>query len=441
MKVRNLQDVFTYLLSFTNLEQNSNLFNPRNYRLDRMHSLLEHFGNPHNAFLVLHVAGTKGKGSTAAFLASVLTAAGFRTGLYTSPHVSSFLERISVLEILPDEKLLVRLTNQIKQMLEQHQTLPAYDSPTTFELLTLLGFLYFRETHCRYAVLETGIGGRLDATNVVDPVLCLITPVELEHTDILGETLEEIAREKGGIIKPGVPVFSALQEPRAKEIFSNISRKRGSEIIFLDEALESLDAHCSTTHTELFLKIKGQTPRRFRLALLGDFQAENAALAYLALKTYFDFPDSDFEQGFWKTVIPGRMEVISRNPYVVLDGAHTPRSILRVLKVFQNLFGSRGVLLFGSITGKKILEMAEILAPAFGRIIITTPGGFKLSNPEETYKIFKSRNPGTRLIKSPQEALREALDLTDGIAPLLATGSFYLLGEIRDFWIKGERRS
>ncbi len=442
MSIDTLQDVFSYMVSFTNLEKSASLFDARSYRLDRMHSLLAYFDNPHENFRVLHVAGTKGKGSTASFLASVLCSAGYRTGLYTSPHVTSYLERISVLNHPPEDKLFIRLGKRIEEMVMQYRDdpLPAHDQPTTFELLTLLAFLYFKETGCHYAVIETGIGGRLDATNVVKPELCLITPVELEHTDILGNTMEQIAREKGGIIKAKVPVFSGFQDQCVKEVFRKISLDRGSSILFLDEELDFLNADCSANGTLMHFSLRGGQAKRIRLSMLGKFQAENAALAYLALSRCFEIPEDIIQKGFRETFIPGRMEVIRREPYIVIDGAHTPRSIQHSLYAFQELFGSEGVLLFASVSGKKTEEMADILAPAFHRIIITTPGDFKESDPDETYSIFHSKNPKTLLIRQPPEAFNKALYITKGKLPLLVTGSFYLIGEIKQICLNNAKQ-
>ncbi len=438
MEIHTLADVFAYIESQTNLEKAPYLFTERNYRLDRMYALLKHFGNPQDSCRVLHVAGTKGKGSTSVFLASALNQAGFRTGLYTSPHVSSYLERISVCGLEAEKELFIRLGRQIREavLLLTDKIFPGSVPPTTFELLTLLAFLYFKETNCNFAVIETGIGGRLDATNVVKPELCLITPVELEHTELLGDTLEAIAREKGGIIKPGVPVFSAHQASPAGEILRKIAGEKESEILFLDEEAEYLSAECSTAGTLLRLQFKGETLKSFRLSLVGAFQAENAALAYLALSHTLKLPDRAYRKGFLKAFLPGRMEVIGKNPYLVIDSAHTSHSVQRVLTTFQSLFSSEGILIFGVVAGKKIREMSEILAPAFPQIIITTPGTFKESDPEEVYKIFKSLNPETTFAKEPSEALRQAFRLSEEEKPILVTGSFYLAGIIRGLRLK-----
>ncbi len=199
------QEVFSWVESFTNLERGNLPFDKRTYRLDRMRRLLAMFDDPDAELAAIHVAGTKGKGSTAALIASVLHAAGHRTGLYMSPHVNSPFERLTLAGEAPRAGLLVRLGGEVKTALDAlpAEGMPGYFAPTTFELYTLLAFLYFRDAGCEYAVIEVGIGGRLDATNVIIPRASVITPLDLEHTDVLGDTLEKIAEEKAGIIKPG----------------------------------------------------------------------------------------------------------------------------------------------------------------------------------------------------------------------------------------------
>src|SRR5208337_599819 len=243
-ELRTPQDVFSWAESFTNLERGSYPPDKRVYRLDRMHRLLEMFDDPQARLRIIHVAGTKGKGSTSALLASVLHAAGIRTGLYTSPHVESYFERIAIAGEPREPELLVRVGGEVKAVIDRlpPKEFPGHYGPTTFELLTLLAFLYFRESGCTEAVVETGIGGRLDATNVVRSEASVITPLDLEHTEILGDTLEKIAMEKAGIIKPGAPCFVALQPPQVKEVIRQVCRERGSAPAFLDEETSVLTA-------------------------------------------------------------------------------------------------------------------------------------------------------------------------------------------------------
>jgi dihydrofolate synthase/folylpolyglutamate synthase len=472
MGFTSIEEVFRYIESFTNLERSGSLFGPRTYRLDRMQILLESFGRPQLAYRTLHIAGTKGKGSTACLAAWALHEAGRRTGLYTSPHVVSYLERMEVLGEEQNLPLLLRLAGEVRAAVQglPPQVVENFGGPNTFELLTLLGFLYFREMACTDVVVEVGIGGRLDATNLVAPVACLITPIELEHTDVLGPTLEAIATEKAGIIKPGVPVFSAAQAAEVRPVLRRVAAARGSEILFLDEELESLDTTLGRAETRLRLHLRGEAPVRYTLRLLGDYQAENAALAHLALRRALDLPGEALSRGFARATLPGRLERIGSQPPVLLDGAHTPRSVERLAESFRRLYlgpeGSpgRGVLLFAAAAGKRIEAMAGILAPMFPDIVITTPGSFRESEPRRVFEAFLALNPATILEVNPGRALELALDRAGGEPteragqigghrpphrgkglhrggqarppgrawrPVLVTGSFYLVGEIR----------
>ena len=410
----------------------------REQRLPRMRLFLEELGNPHHRYKIFHVAGTKGKGSTAAFLASILESAGYRTGLYSSPHVSDPAERIAVRDSggtkVPDADVLEQLARQVAQLAESlPQRSQRWKFPISmFELLTLFALLYFREAGCEYVVLETGIGGRYDATNVVRPLASVLTSVDFDHTEILGETLEEIAHEKSGIIKTGIPVFCGKQRAEVKKVFLEAGRSQRTSVNFLDESLENFTSQVSRGGTELSLKFVGKTTRRCRLRLLGDFQADNAALAYLTItKTLPELQEDVIEHGLHKTFLPGRMELIPVKPPIVLDGAHTPLSVRAVLHSFKNIFPQKGVLLFGSVVGKKPEEMARILAPAFREIIISTPGSFKHSDPEAVYEIFQKYHPAVLLEKAPPKALQQARALADGDVPILVTGSFFLVAEIR----------
>lgn len=410
----------------------------RTYRLERMRFLLKQFDDPHLAYKTFHIAGTKGKGSTSAFLASILDAAGYTTGLYTSPHVSDPIERISVSMSPPDDRLTVDLVNRITDMVESLPSgaLPGSFQITAFELMTLLAFLYFRETACEYAVIETGIGGRFDATNIIQPTACLLTPVHLEHTELLGNTLESIAKEKSGIIKPGVPVFCSSQAPEVKEIFRKVSSSQESVIRFLDEETEMSSVTTGSEGTLFTLTLKGMEEHTFKLRLLGEFQAENAALAYLAVRNLFpQLGNTIIANGLEKAFLPGRMELIRITPPIILDGAHTPPAMQQLWSSFKKIFPEQGVLIFGAISGKNIEEMAKILAPGFGTVIISTPGTFKESDPEATFSIFRKFHSNTILEKNPSDALQKALKVSQKTLPILVTGSFFMIAEIRKFFL------
>ncbi len=440
MAFKTTAEVFRYIESFTNLERSGSLFSARTYRLDRMRLLLDSFDNPQLKYRTVHIAGTKGKGSTATLLAYSLQAAGLRTGLYTSPHVTGYLERMQVIGEEAEVPILLGLAERIRSCVDNlpEPLLLSAGPPSTFELLTLLAFCYFHETGCRFAVVETGIGGRLDATNLVAPELCLITPIELEHTDVLGDTLQAVAGEKAGIFKPGTPVFSSPQQPEVEAVLQDAADRKGCPIVFLDRELRFFQARSSPAGTELRFRLRDQGEVRYHLELIGDFQGENAALVHLAARKLVLSPEA-LRKGFARACLPGRLEVVRTAPPLVLDGAHTPRSVQRVLETFNRLFGRRGVLLFAAAAGKKTAEMAEVLAPAFRTIVVTTPGSFRESNAAEVHRQFQQRNPGAVLVADTAKALSKALSLAGDSRPLLITGSFYLVGEVRPILLGGGR--
>ena len=431
--VHTVKEAFLYLESFTNLEKGRIPETKRDFRLDRMRLFLDRLNYPHLSFKTIHIAGTKGKGSTGAMMGSVLEEAGFKTGVYSSPHVSSYLERIRISNGPPSDESIVRGVNNLTRwIVEPLQRLPGEFPPTTFELLTLLAFLLFREQDCTFAVIETGIGGRLDATNIVRPVACLITPLDLEHTHLLGKTIESIAYEKGGIIKRGVPVFCSHQKTVALDVFHSIGRARGAPIFSLDEELEQLDCVLERSGMDCEVKLRNRTPLTFRLALNGLFQAENAALASLALVHLLPFiPIPALERGMRKTSLPGRLEIIDGTPPIILDGAHTPLAAERLMESYRKLFPERGILIFGSVIGKNPADMAGHLVPYFDAVIISTPGSFKESEPDTLYEMFKKLHGNTQLELLPHKALEKAMKLSGGKKPILVTGSFYMISEIR----------
>jgi len=254
---------------------------------------------------------------------------------------------------------------------------------------------------------------------------------------VLGGTLAKIAAEKAGIIKPGVPAFIGLQPPAAEEVFRGAARERGSRAMFLAEEMTGHVVSLSAGGTHLHLELRGRPAVDFHLSMLGEFQAENAALACLALaEIHPEITPAQFEEGFRQARLPGRMELFGGDPPLVLDGAHTPLAVRRLAESFAGIFVKPGrprgaVLLFGSVAGKNPLAMAEVLAPRFESIVVSTPGTFKASDPAEVAEIFRGLNPRTQLVPDPEAALARVRELSGGTLPVLVTGSFYMVAEIR----------
>ncbi len=463
MGIDSAENGFRYLESFTNLEKKTSLFE-REYRLDRVKFLFEKFGSPHRGINLIHVAGSKGKGSTAAFAASILSCAGFRTGVYASPHLLTYRERITLSgEFFPDEAYAENI-EKIRDFLEKTE-IPFDSPPTTFELLTLLAFITFRSERCSWAVIETGIGGRLDATNIITPFCSVITPIEFEHQDILGMTIEEIASEKGGIIKNGIPSVSADQREAVLDVLKKKAESVSSDFTCLKDCALIKDISLSEKGTSFRLEINdfsggkdsplpAKTGYSLVTSLPGSFQAENASLAVIAVRKALEkcalFPgDSEFAESVLNGVagasIPGRIEYFppsfagpeasGERPAVIIDSSHTPVSVQKLVDTI-NAFDRKGkkVLLFGSVEGKDYKKMIDVLLTGgFSEIIVSTPGSFKKSNPEMIYNYLK---PAAKQIQAvslelePAKAFSKALKNagTDGL--VVVTGSFYMAGEI-----------
>ena len=443
-----VEELFAYFGSFVNFEQKQKQ-TIREYRLDRMRQLLEFFGNPQQQLKVIHIAGSKGKGSTALYIASGLEALGYTSGLYSSPHISNYRERITQAGRFFDSELYLNVGLRIKAALPifNQTVLSGESEPTAFELFTLYAFLLFVEAGCSYAVIETGIGGRLDATNVVTPQASVITSIELEHTDILGSTLEQIAAEKAGIIKPGAPVFVSRQKQNVLDVIRSRAEQVDSRLYYFPDYPAEFAAGVDARGTHLYLRwradgrVKAQDAPQptavieLDLAMQGEVQAENAALALTVLRELLPerCASSQFEamlHAVASASLPGRMELRSQNPPILLDGAHTPISVRRSIATFQRIYGTDGVCIFGSVEGKDTAGMAAAVADAFSDIIISRPGTFKANSPEEVAKIFRTAAPKAELHIEAEDALRRALALADG-RPILVTGSFYMVAEIR----------
>lgn len=434
-----VDQAFSYIESFTNLEKKP-VTSMRPYRLDRMKALLELFGNPQNQIKTVHISGSKGKGSTGVYIASALKESGLVTGLYTSPHVSSYKERITIAGQEIEDEIIVSQAEIIRRRVSalDASLLPGQSDPTTFELLTLLAYLVFVVVGCQWAVIETGIGGRLDATNVLLPNATVHTLVELEHTEILGNTVAEIAFEKAGIMKPGIPAFCGHQKQEAEEVFANRARQIGAPITFVREKVRSMETFEDGSATRVDLSFDTGESASLTPGMMGAFQVENAVLAYLVADHILrrngvsdDVRRQALRNGITKGRLPGRMELLRTDPPIMLDAAHTPSSVQRLLESYTRIYPDPALLIFGSVLGKNPGAMAKILAPAFKSVIISTPGTFKQSDPEAVYREFRALNDCTELILDPEFAFRRALAVSENRIPILVAGSFYMIGEIR----------
>jgi dihydrofolate synthase/folylpolyglutamate synthase len=367
------QTAVDYVLSFADYERLSR--SAVVFDLARIEALLARAGNPHLAAKSVHVAGTKGKGSTSAMIASVLTASGYRTGLYTSPHLHTIRERVKVDGASISEGDFAALVAELRPHVEAINNQSSPEELTTFEVLTALAFSLFQKEGLDFQVLETGLGGRLDATNVVLPQVCVITSISLDHTEVLGDTIARIAAEKAGIIKPGTKVVCAPQDSEALEVVEQACRKRGATLIKVgrDITWRKLAGSDSGQSFELH-----GTKGAYRLAtpLLGDHQLENAAVAVGALEVLADqgisIPSDGMAAGLAQVDWPGRLQVLQRSPLVVVDGAHNAYSVRKLKEALQGCFDFDGaILIVGASRDKNVSGIVAELAQTSASVIVT----------------------------------------------------------------------
>jgi dihydrofolate synthase / folylpolyglutamate synthase len=427
----------------------------RAFRLDRMRTLLEKLGNPQDSLPIVHVAGTKGKGSTAAMLAAVLSAAGYRTGLFTSPHLEKVEERIA-LDGQPiseaDFTALVETVRPVVEQIDREAAGGAFEElgPTYFEILTAMAFLHFRQRHATAVVLEVGLGGRLDSTNVCLPRVSVITSISLDHTAQLGNTLAEIAREKAGIIKPGVPVVSGVTEVEPRDEIRRMAAERGSPLIEIENdfrysylpprSLESGPNRGTIEFVSSSPSLHEDRARshRYELSLLGRHQAQNAALAVassLELRRQgWSISNDALQRGLAGTKIPARVEVVSRQPTVVLDSAHNPASIAALIAALDESFSAQTRhLVFAATKDKDNRGMMELLLAAFDEIYLTHyTTNPRFVPPEELATIaVELTGKSPPIFSTPADAWAAARKAASADDLICVAGSFFLAGEMR----------
>jgi len=370
-----IQQALDYIYSFVDYEKEPRPRDAVHYDLRRMDELLARLGNPQRHARTVHIAGTKGKGSVAAMIASALTASGYTTGLYTSPHLHIFNERIRVDDKLISDQELVTLVEQLKPEVEAVNKKATYGRLTTFELITALGFAYFKLKGADFQVIEVGLGGRLDATNIVQPDVCAITSISLDHTEVLGNTLTAIATEKAGIIKPGSVVVVSPQVDEVAKVIEETCRVCGAKLVRVgrDVTWQSLGFDAS----QQSLKVQSRLGSyELSIPLLGQYQLENAVTAVATLEVLaekgFHVSRQNITDGLAQVRWPGRLQVLSRHPLVVVDGAHNPYSAGKLRQALeQYLDFDKAILIFGVSSDKDIAGIISELVPLFARVIVT----------------------------------------------------------------------
>ncbi|MGH7740148.1 MAG: bifunctional folylpolyglutamate synthase/dihydrofolate synthase [bacterium] len=401
------------------------------FGLGTMRALLQELGNPQLSARMAHVAGSNGKGSTCAFLASCLKQAGFRVGLYTSPHLSDIRERFRINGTWIDLPSFNRWSRRVLSACGQVQRRLGH-SPTHFEALTALAFLWFREQKTDWVVLETGLGGRLDATNVIPtPDLALITPVGLEHQDILGKSLSKIAWEKAGILKAGGLAATFQKHREALSVIQRAAKARGT-------LLWSAGKEFHFTRTKKGFTWEGPgLSREFHLPRMAEYQAANAALAVAGLQlaqskgVFLESPE--MEAALQNSRWPGRMEEISGKPLIVIDGAHNPEAVLGLTRSLSARYpGRRWIVLNGFLADKDFQTCARLLAPFAAFSVSTEPANARAAKAESVFKAWEKAGVSGLAVSDWKKALWVARQKAGRTAGLLMTGSLYLLGDCRE---------
>jgi len=419
-----------YLYSFVDysLKHSSELARA-DFNLDRVFALMEEIGNPQEQYPIIHVAGTKGKGSVCALCASALQAAGYKTGLYTSPHLLDYVERIQVNGEPISHEQMIELVEEMKPAVARIPKL------TTFEITTALGFLAFARNNVNAAVIEVGLGGRLDATNVVMPKVSVITSLSYDHMAVLGDTLSKIAGEKAGIIKEGVPVVSAPQADEALEVLERIAKEKNCPFILVGKDVKFERINSSLEGQELAISFQ-HSVGSFEIPLLGSHQVENAAIAYAALKTSgISISDEAIQKGFAEVKWPARFEILRREPPVVIDSAHNRDSALRLRQTLDEYYPDRlVVLVFCALEDKDISGMLEELKPRLERVVATHADHPRAPSAEWIAEQVKKVGIPVEAITSVADALERALELAGKQKIVLSAGSVAFAGEIGAAW-------
>lgn len=422
-----------YLYSFVDYSlKHSSELAKADFNLDRMFALMESLGNPQNQYPIIHVAGTKGKGSTSALSAAGLKVAGYKVGLYTSPHLQDYCERIQINGEPISHEQLVELVEEIKPHVAKIEKL------TTFEITTALAFMAFGKYGVNAAVFEVGLGGRLDATNIVTPKVSVITSLSYDHMAVLGNTLALIAGEKAGIIKDGVPVVSSPQKEEALGVLERVAKQKDTHLTLVGRDVKFELVESSLDGQELSVQTsKRSNVQTFNIPLLGSHQIENAATAYTALKVSgIPITDEQIQKGFSQVQWRARFEVARREPPVIFDSAHNQDSFAKLSETLETYFPDKKVyLIFGASEDKNIPGMFAELKSKIKKIIITRADHPRALEVERIQQLAEQAGAEFEAVTPVKSALARALELSskDG-SIVLSAGSMFVTAEVMSAW-------
>lgn len=453
-RILRYQEALDYIYSFTDYERGDKYTRDRNENLLRERTLLEFLGNPHQQYTNTLIAGTKGKGSTAAYIERVLREAGVRTGLYTQPDLHTFRERTQVNGHLISEEEVGQLIPEIRAAVEQIQAQKQFGPFITYEIGTALALLYFARQHIQHAIVEVGIGGRLDATNVTHPLVSVISSISYDHTHILGNTLAQIATEKAGIIKPDGLVVTSAQSPEALLAIAAIAQQRKAQLVRIgsadgDPAQAEVDAgklppliyryrpHRQRQEGQSFtVWTPSQVYQDLEIPLLGVHQVENATLALATLdllreRGSYAWDEEILRRGMKSVHWPARIQIIGHNPTIIVDGAHNTDSVYKVLQTLRSTFSPHHLIIVLSMNRDKDLAgIVQVLADV-DSVVLTRIKNPRAAHLEDVELLFRKYAPNVKVHRTntTEEAMDLALDLAEQSDLICATGSLYLAGE------------
>jgi dihydrofolate synthase / folylpolyglutamate synthase len=414
-------------------------YNNDNFNLDRMRALLKKLGNPQDHFRTVHVAGTKGKGSTCAMISAMLVANGYKVGLYTSPHLVDVRERIVIDGDMIPQANFARLVRLIEPMVNRLKPTPTY-----FDVLTAIAFKYFADNKVDIAVVEAGLGGRLDSTNVIKPEVTAITSISHDHMAQLGPTLGHIATEKAGIFKHGIPALSVVQDPMAEAALKKIAEKVGAPLDITGQTIEFSYRFESSRmlgpHNRVCLTTPNSKFEHLAVPLIGEHQAINCGLALAVVDRLksrgIAINDSRAMEGLSKVTIPGRMEMVSQTPRVIVDGAHNAASLDAAMKAIgQHIPYDSMVVIFGCCGDKDVPGMLERITSGADKVIFTRIDSVRSADPHElAVQYVELYGKMAQVAENLEEALSIANRAVTKEDLICITGSFYLVGEAKKYF-------
>ena len=405
-----------------------------NYGLERTYKLLEHLGNPERDLKLIHIAGTNGKGSTTSMITEILMGEGYKVGMYTSPFIEEFEERIQInRNNIPKESLAI-LMDEIKVAVDKVIE-AGYNHPTEFEIITVLMLLYFKKENIDFGVIEVGLGGTLDSTNVIKPIIQVITSISFDHTNLLGNTLEKIAREKAGIIKKGIPTVIYPQQEEVLKVIKNKCFEMDSELYIANN--ENLKFENIVNLDKPYQLLKYNNEIDILLPLLGEHQIITLSVALQAIevlnnKNIIDISIANIVKSIKNVSWKGRLEVLSNNPYVVIDGAHNIQGIKTLSRNIKKYFKYENLyLILGILADKDVEEMIKIITPMAKKVYSVTPNSIRGELAESLKDEVSKFNKNCKAFDKYEEAYLEALNDASEKDLILASGSLYMIGDMR----------